>query len=298
MTSLGKTWSLADRILPARRSDPALDYCLWPYDAPALSHRDSWQASALLYHSFEVAGLGHKMIDFCDALIAANGPFQTVWGVKYAGGTLSWEFYFYDYARLDRRFDTAAFVAATKDILPTTAPLTGDKTPYFMYSIELTPAHINGTAVIDQFDLYIGNPGSSVSSGICYGLSPAGNEMRNFYFFFNSKQHAVDIRDKIKSTSWIAADELRMDDFIWPNMTPQTTVIANKRNNDSVYFSRIPVAQLTTFLNRLEFCDPLFTFLADNQQRFEHLLFDVGYDWTPDTRGGIRYAKGSYYGLL
>lgn len=293
-----KTWDLADHLFPARRSDPQMDYCLWPYDSPSLSHKDSWRSSALLYHSFEVAGLGDKMIAFCDALTAANGPFQTVWGVKYAGGALSWEFYFYDYARLGRRFDTAAFVASTGDIIPTTAPRSGDAYPYFMYSVELTPEHINGDATIDQIDLYIGNPGSSVSSGICYGLSAQGCEMRNFYFFFDAQKHAQDIRDKIKSTSWIAADALQMDDFIWPGMSPQTIVVANKRFNDSLYFSRIPVDQLARFVDRLNFPDPLQAFLAENQNRFEHLLFDVGYDWTPNPQGGLQYTKGSYYGLL
>ena len=293
-----KNWVLEDRLLPARRSDPALDYCLWPYDPPALSHCDSWQSSALLYHSFEIAGLCDKMISFCDALVAVNGSFQTVWGVKYAGGAFSWEFYFYDYSRLERRFDTRSFIDATQGIVKTSAPLSGDKIPYFMYSVELTDQHFKGLAEIDQFDLYVGNPGSSVSSGICYGLSETGIEMRNFYFFFNSKRHAHDIREKIRSTCWIPAELLQMDDLVWRGMTPETTVIANKRKNDSVYFSRIPVAQLTSFMKRLQFPDLLTGFLVENQGRFEHLLFDVGYDWLPNSEGSIEYPKGSYYGLL
>ena len=186
---------------------------------------------------------------------------------------------------------TAEFAAATRDVIPFEAPLEGDTKPYFMYSIELSTEHINGSKAIDQVDIYIGNPGSEVSSGICYGLTIAGAEMRNFYFFFNAEKHAQDIRDKIKSTNWIGADVLQMSDLIWPDMSPETLVVANKRKNDAIYFSRIPADQLA-------FPDPLQAFLSDNLDRFKHLLFDVGYDWVSDARGDVRYTKGSYYGLL
>lgn len=293
-----RSWSLSDRILAARRSDPSLDYCLWPYDAPALSNSASWQSSALLYHSFEVAGLSDRMIAFCDALLAANGQFKTVWGIKHAAGRLSWEFYFYDYDRLARHFDIGAFARATQDIVPQVTPLDVDQTPYFMYSVELTEEHINANAAIDQFDIYVGNPGSAVSSGICYGVSEKGRELRNFYFFFNAALHAEDIRGKIASTAFIAAPDLKLADILWPEMNAQTIVVANKRQNDSLYFSRIPVGDLVHFLDKLDFPDPLQRFLSDNQHRFAHLLFDVGYDWIADPHGGLRYVKGSYYGLL
>ena len=48
-------WSLDARIAPARRADPPLDYCLWPYDPPALPGPGSWQSSALLYQSLKDA---------------------------------------------------------------------------------------------------------------------------------------------------------------------------------------------------------------------------------------------------
>jgi len=238
------------------------------------------------------------MIDFCDALIAANGPFRTVWGVKHANGKLSWEFYFYDYARLSRRFDMAAFAGATRGIIPVTAPFGADQTPYFMYSVELTAEHVNGAAAIDQIDIYIGNPGSTVSSGICYGVSARGTELRNFYFFFNARDHREDIRAKIAAGAFIPAPDLKMDNFLWPEMTAQTIVVANKRHGDALYFSRIPVAQLAHFQKTLDFPDPLQSYLAENQHRFAHLLFDVGYDWIAEPDGGMRYVKGSYYGLL
>jgi len=67
---------------------------------------------------------------------------------------------------------------------------TADDHPYFMFSVEVSAQHIDAEAPVDQIDLYIGNPGSAVSSGICYGLTHSGMELRNFYFFFNARQHA------------------------------------------------------------------------------------------------------------
>ncbi|WP_370045400.1 MULTISPECIES: hypothetical protein [Salipiger] len=286
----------SEGIHRARRADPSLDFCLWPYDPPALPKRESWQSAALLYHSFAIAGLPTKMLEICDALVGANGPFRTVWGLKHADGRLSWEFYFYDYARLGRRFDTRALHRAIDPLVPITAPLSGDGRPYFMFSVELTVEQLQGGA-IDQIDLYIGNPGSSVSSGICYGLTKSGFEMRNFYFFFDALREADAIRAKLAETAQMA-QPVELEDWLWPVITAQTIVVANKRHADGVYFSRIPADQTLLCLERLGYPETITGFFRTNLHRFGHLLFDIGYDWEATPEGGVRYTKGSVYGIL
>ena len=143
---------------------PALDYCLWPYERPVAPAPDALPTSALLYHSFETAALPDRMLALCDALQAAVGPFGTVWSVKHSGSQLSWEFYFYDYSRMERRFGMAEFIEATRGILDVTAP-PADGIPYFMFSVEVDERHLSGELPIDQIDVYVGNPGSTVSSG-------------------------------------------------------------------------------------------------------------------------------------
>jgi hypothetical protein len=81
-------------------------------------------------------------------------------------------------------------------------------------------------------------------------------------------------------------------------MDARTIVVANKRHNDGLYFSRVGVDGLVLFLDRLRFPDSVRAFVGDNRDRFAHLLFDVGYDYLPDEGGGLRLLKGSYYGLL
>jgi hypothetical protein len=292
------SWELGDRIEPAEAADPPLDYCLWPYDRPAAAAPDALRTSALLYHSFAVAGLSDRMLALCDALQETVGPFGTVWGVKHAGAELSWEFYFYDYNRMERHFGTRDFIEATRGILEVTAP-PADGMPYFMFSVEVDARHLSGELPVEQVDVYIGNPGSAVSSGICYGVSPRGVEMRNFYFFFDAPAHFHDIREKIVSNAFVPLRRLRIEDVLWLEMeNAQRVVVANKRYNDGLYFSRIPVNELLFFMKRLAFPAPLIDFAQAHRGSLEHHLFDVGYDYLPSKGEGLDYLKGSYYGVL
>jgi hypothetical protein len=282
---------------PARPGDPALDYCLWPYEAPILPAPGALRSSALLFQSFAQAGLSSRALALTDAIRAAAGPFRTVWGVKWAEGRMSWEFYFYDYSRIHRRFGTRAFIEATKAHFAVDAPPADDR-PFFMFSVEVDAPVIETGRPVEQIDFYIGNPGSTVSSGICYGQSRRGLEMRNFYFFFDAHQHAQEIREKLVSNAHVPWPRLRLEEILWPEMDARTIVVANKRHNDGLYFSRVGVDGLVLFLDRLRFPDSVRAFVGDNRDRFAHLLFDVGYDYLPDEGGGLRLLKGSYYGLL
>lgn len=290
------SWELADRIEETQPSDPLRDYCQWSYPPIAAPAVGALRSSAPLYHSFKFAGVSERMLAFCDRLVERVGKFNTVWGVKFAAGKISWEFYFYDYHRMDRRFGIRDFLAAAQGLLTVNVPV-ADAHPYFMFSVEIGAAHIDDRAQIDQIDLYIGNPGSAVSSGICYGLSQRGMELRNFYFFFNVAAHGKDIREKIASNAHVPWAKLRLDDILWPDMNAETIVVANKRHNDGLYFSRIRVGDLIRFLERLKFPQPLIDYFGDNRERLAHHYWDVGYDYLPGSTG-IRLLKGSYYGLL
>ena len=290
------SWTLAERLQLAEPGDPLRDYCQWPYEPIAPLAPGALRSSALLYQSFQYAGASDRMIALVDRLVERAGRFNTVWGVKWAGGRLSWEFYFYDYRRMDRAFGIADFIGAARGLLDVTVPAADDR-PYFMFSVEVDGRHLDGEKPVDQIDLYIGNPGSAVSSGICYGLSRAGMELRNFYFFFDAQHHAQDIREKLISNAHIPWPRLRLEEILWPGMQAQTIVIANKRQNDGLYFSRIPVDALRHFLDRLAFPEPIRAFVTSHRAELAHHLWDVGYDYLPGS-GGLRLLKGSYYGLL
>lgn len=281
----------------ARPDDPAFDYCLWPYDPPCPPAPGALQGSALLFQTFAHAGLSPRMLAVCDALQRRVGAFQTVWGVKHGPNGQSWEFYFYDYDRLLRGFGMGDFIAATQGLLTVTAP-PADGMPYFMFSVEINAAHLDG-APIDQIDAYIGNPGSDVSSGICYGVSAAGIEMRNFYFFFDADRHHDEIREKILCNAHVPQRAVHLPAILWPEVrSAQTIVVANKRHCDALYFSRINIDDLIYCQERLGFPEPIRRFARENRDRFAHLMFDVGYDHRPAPGGGVQAMKGSFYGLL
>ncbi|NNU80369.1 hypothetical protein HMH01_07930 [Halovulum dunhuangense] len=291
-------WRLEDRLEAAEARDAPLDFCQWPYERPVAPAPDALRTSALLYKSFALAGVSGRMLEFCDALVARLGRFRTVWGIKWADGRLSWEFYFYDYARMERRFGMGDFIDLARPFFPVTAPAL-DGVPHFMFSVELDAALIAGQGALDRIDMYMGNPGSAVSSGICYGVSRQGCEMRNFYFFFDARSQMQEVREKLVSNAHLPMRQLELDRLLWPRMKDaQIVVVANKRWNDGLYFSRIGIDPLVHFLERLRFPEGLTGFARESRDRLAHHLFDVGYDHAPGTGRDPVLLKGSIYGLL
>ncbi|MFT4916768.1 MAG: hypothetical protein ACI9C3_002639 [Yoonia sp.] len=280
----------------ARPSDPPRDYCLWDYARPVAPQPGALRTSTLLFQSFVAAGVTEKMRPIMKALQSKWGRFNIVWGAKYADGQPSWEFYFYDYARDERALGMQDFIDAMRGLIG--CALTPDDTlPYFMFSIELTLEVLNGQP-LDQIDVYMGNPGSTVSSGICYGFSDEGLEMRNFYFFFDAATQMTEIKSKIAESIHFPYQHVEIDELLWPEMQGvETIVVANKRQRDGIYFSRISASQLEDFLHRLAFPESTRSFLRDNHAKLNHHLYDAGWDFRYED-GQIIPTKGSFYGLL
>ena len=276
---------------------PALDFCLWPYDRPCPPAPDALDTEALLTAALDVTGAPAGMAEIVEAIRAAWGPHRTVWGMKWADGEPSWEVYFYDYAREGRRLGVSDFLSATKDLIACDLP-SPDAVPYFMFSVELTPAVLQG-APLEQIDIYIGNPGSEVSSGICYGQTATGRHLRNFYFFFDAGRQKDAILDKLTESAFLDQDALHIPDLLWPQMSgAQTVVVANKRERDSLYFSRISVDALAHFMARLDFPPALRDWLETRRDRLAHHLYDVGWDYDVGPEGRITPVKGSIYGIF
>ncbi|MDW4496650.1 hypothetical protein R5H30_01550 [Sulfitobacter sp. D35] len=290
--------TLGQRSERARTDDPALDYCLWPYARPRPSTGDALRTSALLSLSLAVAGVADDMGPLTEAIRATAGEFRTVFGVKWAGKSLSWEFYFYDYDRWERGLGMAEVARGISGLVHWDAPV-DDTKPYFMFSIELDARHARGDLPLEQVDVYVGTPDTGTSAGICYGLTSAGYGLRNLYHFYDAKSQFDAALAKAYATVRLDARKTDPETLFWPEMTgAQTLVVANKRNCDAIYFSRIRAAQLALFLRRAEFPRAISDFLATNLDAFDHHLFDVGYDYEVRPGGGIRITKGSFYGLL
>ena len=129
-------------------------------------------------------------------MAAPTGNSNSVWGIKHERGKISWEFYFYDYGRLERERSVGRLLAIVRPWLPCDVAVS-DRHPYFMFSIDFGKAQLIDGAPLSEIQIYVGNIGSLVSSGICYAVSKERTELKNFYFFFDAKKQMDDVVGKL-----------------------------------------------------------------------------------------------------
>lgn len=286
----------ATRFEYATAADPALNYCLWEYSAAAPAE-DKFRSVNLLFQSFGHAGLDARAYAVVDAIRDAIGPFRTVFGIKHLGGRLAWELYFYDYLRTQRAVSISRVLAAIGELVR--CPVRpNERLPYFMFSLDLDAALVSGARELDVVHMYIGNPGSTVSSGIAYGLRANGTTLENFYFFFDAATQLGEAADKIACSAWFDPSHIALDDILLPQLRNcQTICVANKQTHDCVYFSGVNVGQLLFFLERFGYPPAVVAFVRENLHNLDHLLFDVGVDYRVEG-GRITPLKSGYYGVF
>ena len=286
----------SDRFEYATAQDPPLNYCLWEY-SPAVPSEDKFRSVNLLFQSFDHAGVDERVFEIVEAIREAIGPFRTVFGVKLLQHALAWEFYFYDYKRTAREVSITQVLAAIRpfarcEIRP------NENLPYFMFSLDIDAALVCGSRDLDVVHMYVGNPGSTVSSGIAYALRPRSTTLENFYFFFDAKTQLEAAADKICCSAYFDATRVPLDEVLLPELrTCQTICVANKQTHDCVYFSGISVEQLEFFLGRFDYPEPIVRFVRDNRANLDHLLFDVGIDYRLEA-GKLVSLKSGYYGVF
>jgi len=280
----------------ATETDPHFNYCLWNYH-PVAPAAGKFRAVNLLYHSFELAGTSEQPYRFVDALRNSIGPFQTVFGIKLRDNQLGWEYYFYDYRRRERKVSISKVLDALQpfarcDVRP------NENLPYFMFSIDVDDALVTGARELDVVHMYVGNVGSSVSSGISYALRPESSTMENFYFFFDAKTQLEEAANKIFCSAYVDVTKIHYNRILWPELRDCRTIcVANKKTNDCVYFSGINVDQLLFFLKRVGYPEEIVGMVESNRGNLDHLLYDVGLDYRVED-GELRILKSGYYGVF
>lgn len=293
---LSGTADLSSRIERVAATDRFADYCLWDYE-PVSDPAGKLRSATLLWQSLAATGASDRVADACEHLRQGLGPFQTVWGVKKFEDRFAYEFYFYDYARLERAMSLQRVLSALKPVVDCSLRYP-DTRPYFMFSLDLDNRIVEQTRKLEEVSIYVGNPGSSVSSGVCYNLSDRGLRLDNFYFFFNAAKEMDDIRAKVACSAHLDLPGLELDQILWPELCDcGVIVVANKKHQDGVYFSRIRIDQLIFFLKRTRYPAPLIDFVQQNRAGLDHLLYDVGIDYRRTERG-LEVVKSAFYGLL
>jgi hypothetical protein len=277
--------------------DRFFNYCLWEYH-PVLPCANKLRSSNLLFHSFEYAGADERMFGLVEAIRREIGVSMTVWGLKHSQAKIGWEFYFYDYRRRERERSMTRVLQAIEPFIAGCTVRANERNHYFMFSIDIRPDLVAGARPLDEIHMYIGNPGSTVSSGICYSLTGTGARLENFYFFFDATQHAGEIEAKIACSAHVDAASVGLDQILWPELRECTTIcLANKQLCDCIYFSGITVDQLIFFLHKLQYPRELRAFVEDNRSCLDHLRYDVGFDYRI-ADGRLEVEKSGYYGIF
>lgn len=287
---------MSGRFEYATRADPALNYCLWPYP-PAAPVEDKFRSINLLFQSFDVARIDPRAFEIVEGIRDAIGPFRTVFGVKLLGGRLAWEFYFYDYKRRQREVSISRVLDAIRPWMGA-AIRPNENLPYFMFSLDLNDDLAIGRQALDVVHMYIGNPGSSVSSGIAYALRQDTTILENFYFFFDAATQLPDVAKKVASSANFDETRLPLDAVMLPELRACRTIcVANKQTHDCIYFSGVDVDQLIWFLGRFRYPEPIRAFVQASRADLDHLLFDVGFDYRHEG-DGLNVLKSGYYGVF
>ncbi|MEW6664096.1 MAG: hypothetical protein AB1512_02595 [Thermodesulfobacteriota bacterium] len=284
---------LADRLEFTTAQEPFHDFCLWEYK-PIAPYEGKFRAVNLLFQSFDLTGMDERAFDLVRAIRGGFGASNTVCGIKQRDGEIVWEFYFYDYKRRERDRSVTRLLEIIRPLVRCRLEV-NENLPYFMFSIDIGGDLVSGPGCLEEVHMYIGNPGSTVSSGICYSITNRGTRLENFYFFFDARREWDEIVAKAACSACMDATQVSIDRILWPELrTCRVIVIANKQQNDSVYFSGINVDQLIFFLNRMKYPRGLVSFVVENRPRLDHLLYDVGFDYRMEG-SELRILKSGYY---
>ena len=276
--------------------DPFFDFMLWDY-MPVAAFEGKLRGSSMLFHSFDVSGVDKRIHEWVATIRAGFGDLNTVWGVKKLGAGIAWEFYFYDYRRKARERSMSKLLDIVRPFAGCDVPV-NENLPYFMFSIDIDERLVSGSRGLDEIHMYIGNTGSTVSSGICYSLKETASKLENFYFFFDAKTQMKEIVSKIVCSAYLDETRVDIDRIVWPELRDcNVIIVANKQNNDSIYFSRINVDQLIFFLKAMDYPVALCRFVEDHRSELDHLLYDVGFDYRMDGDNMV-ILKSGYYGLF
>lgn len=296
-------WKKGGELALVGDEDYFADFCLWSYE-PLTAAEGKWRSSNLLRHSFEVANVGERIYHLCQAIQEAIGAGNTVWGVKWqcsesaADDEFRWEFYFYDYERLERSISISRLIRVLTPFVECNL-VSNEKRPYFMFSIDMDRSWgEEELAQLDEISVYFGNTGSSVSSGISYGLTKEGTTFNNLYYFFDAQKEFELVVGKVLCSAHLDLEDTDLEQIIWPQLTDCGVIVAaNKRNNEGIYFSRINVSQLVYALKRLHCPPQLLQYIEENSQHLDHMLYDLGFDYTMED-GELKIVKGAYYGIF
>ena len=268
-------------------SDLLYDYILKPYE-PRAEQVGKLRSVTVLQETFALAGVDREGAALVAQIRRRLGEFRTVWGVKLdASGSLrGWELYFYDWTRVHADLSVSNLVEILEPCVNVDArearPL-----PWHMVSVEFSADDLRNRGTV-PLRVYI-----DMRS---YELRGEQLRFENIYTFHDPRREIDDVLHRLRASVYLDVQRENLAEFIPPALFRcEKMCVANKREGDGLYFSRVDTDAFVGFLRARNYPAELVAWVDAEKRRLNHLLWDVGIDFTRvGQRAVIR--KSGFYG--
>lgn len=281
-----------------KKTQTYYDYCLELYE-PIADVEGKFSSDALLENSLEKNDYQKEYLSLTQKVRNQVGLWNTVWGTKLESGTLYWELYFYNHGTKEPQNTVTSLLDVFRAYFEVDEFLDIDveNQPYFMFSIDLND-EIFKSKRINGVNLYMqGRKG--IFQGNSYYWGREGVQFENHYDFYLARKEAEQFIDKLKQSVVFGKHTVSFlkNELVRKLLPCHRICVANKKNSDGVYFSRVNVYQLIPFLEYFSYPAHIVNFVRSNAERLDHLLYDVAFDVTFGPKG-FAFGKSSYYGVF
>ena len=107
-----------------------------------------------------------------------------------------------------------------------------------------------------------------------------------------------EVAAKIACSAYIDINKIELEEILHPELRDCRTIcVANKQENDCVYFAGIRFDAFLFFLRSMHYRADLIAFLEENRSKLDHLEFDVGFDYRMEG-DKLLVLKSGYYGTF
>lgn len=274
------------------------DYAYQAY-TPIASCRGKLSSDVLLYNSFSQSPCKKAFLSLVKKIKTKIGSWNTVWGAKLEKGVMTWELYFYDHGIKNPRMTATNVLKVMWPYFKSSAFSKDgiERQPYFMFSLDLSD-DIFQSRLIEGVHLYMSGR-LGVFQGNSYHWNRDGCILENHYDFYKMPAEAKAFVHKIRQSFVLAPKSASFlkNDLVSRLMDCGTVCVANKRNREGVYFSRVNIEQLVFFLKWFSYPDHIVDFVSSQKRKLDHMLYDVAFDCAPGPEG-IVFGKSSYYSIF
>jgi hypothetical protein len=219
---------------------------------------------------------------------------KTVWGLKKMDDKISWEYYFYNYNKENPDINMTNILKITEPFF-TVNIFPNENIRYFMFSIDINPEFFENKK-LNGIHIYTKGQ-ENRTGGPSFFIDENGIRMENYYLVYDPKTEMERIKSSIKLSVFTDPDT-DYNEILLPELANcKRITLANKQQNDSIYFSGIDVNQFLFFLNHFDYPKEIISFIETNKPKLDHLQYDVGFDYkTNDEK--IEIVKSGYYGTF